>query len=385
MGTSGGKLRAVALDGLRGWSALAVVCIHLSVSLYGAKFPQIHSTPLTAWLLNPQMVLAIFLIISGFVLTINGWRSTDKTGTAVTMARRYTRLVIPILAATTLSFVVMSFGWNANVEAGQMVGDGWLTRYLNFPPNVVDMLVYTFFGVFVSQPQNPYQPFLWTMPYELWGSYFVLLVCYFERQVRRPYTILIAVILFFLALHPLAASLPVGALLALACRDGMFDRLRGRTFNIAATIAVPAALFVAGLLSLSGWTVASNMITIPLAALIVLCVFLGPALTTFMSNGVSQFLGRISYPIYLVHFAVLVVPLSHMLVAAQNAGILRFDIAIAISVFGVVLSIFAALVFQPVETFTAWVGRRIAAFVTGRRAPVPTAEPVAPVPAPIAR
>lgn len=375
MGSVYVRERVAALDGLRGWAALAITCLHTSVTLYGARFPEIRETPFLSWLLNGQMAIAVFLVISGYVLTINGWRHNDKTGSTVTLARRYTRLALPILPATSIVFVLMVLGLNANNEVGHLLNDGWLVRYLNFEPNFLDVLVYSFVTSLVWQPEHAYIPFLWTMPYELVGSVIVLTICIFEYRLRRVYTVLLALIGLLLLAHPMGATVPIGALLALLKRDGFLERFRTPPMNVAALVLAPAALIAGGRLQLGAIPVIGNtaIAMVPMASLVVLCVINSTTLARLMSAPVSQFLGRISYPIYLVHFAILIAPLSHLVLRANDAGVLNIWTCLAISVLGIALSIICAVLFMPVERFTAFVGQRIgAAIVTHRSGTVAT-------------
>ena len=83
-----------------------------------------------------------------------------------------------------------------------------------------------------------------------------------------------------------------------------------------------------------------------------------PACRFFGETGVSRLLGHISFPLYLVHFAILVSFTSWATVTAYDAGALSQWVAVGISLASIILSVAAAFAFLPVEQLTQYVNER---------------------------
>src|SRR4051812_23978215 len=61
------------LDGVRGWAALSVMLFHVSWETFGIVEPAFRNI-LTASLLNGQLDVAIFFVLSGEALSASYWR-----------------------------------------------------------------------------------------------------------------------------------------------------------------------------------------------------------------------------------------------------------------------------------------------------------------------
>lgn len=328
-----------------------MVCYHCFWELFGTPFPVFRSIPVSS-IFNGSLAVQIFFVLSGFVLTRPGWRSPDKTVVLRQMVKRYLRLVPPVVALTFLIWAIMSLGLNQNGAAGLVVDrPHWLGKWLQFPPDFGEALRYATVGVFLGHNPHDYAPFLWVMPNELWGGLIVLGICGLERWLPLPYvTLAIGTALSFIYVPVLFCFL-IGADLALLHADGHLHRWADSLpVNLAAVTATMAGLV---------WLVSgphARYYSI-VAAVIVALVISAPWLARGLESGVSQFLGRISYPLYLIQFPIIVVPTSAAVLWAYNAGMLTFPVAIAIATGSVVASIVAAVGFMPVERLTLMISR----------------------------
>ncbi len=79
-------------------------------------------------------------------------------------------------------------------------------------------------GVYLLIIRGAYNPFLWTMFFELWGSFIVFALSQGWRIFREPYTPLILLTLLWLWLFPQVACFFIGAIIALLQRDGHIFR-----------------------------------------------------------------------------------------------------------------------------------------------------------------
>jgi peptidoglycan/LPS O-acetylase OafA/YrhL len=314
-------------------------------------FPVLRSLPVSS-VLNGSLAVNVFFVLSGFVLTRPGWGKPDKTIIVQQIVKRYLRLMPAVVALVLLVWVMMALGFNRNAEAGAIVGrPEWLGHWLNFDPDLGGALHYGFMGVFLGNVPHDYDPFLWVLPNELWGGLLVLGICGLERFIPFRYaTLAVATVLSFLYVPVLFCFL-VGADLALLHADGHLEPWQDRGWvNVAALIVFWCGGAFLALGSFANYT--------PLVA--TLCVVLAmraPWLRRGFEAGVSQFLGRISFPLYLVQFIVLVGPSSGAIIAAQKAGVLNFGVCLMIALGSIAASLLAAVAFMPVERLTLAIAR----------------------------
>lgn len=358
--------RVVALDGLRGWAALSVVFFHLTWETFGAAFP-VFRTPPFALLGNGPYAVALFLMVSGYVLTIGGWRNADKRPMVRSIAKRYPRLTIPILASVLLFWALISLGLTASPVAGRIVNrPDWLAQFADLRPNLVDALWFGLVQVYITTGQHSYGPFLWTMTVELWGSFIVLLACLLELPGVRGYLLLLAVCgaSFYTKLDPyfpVAACYPAGAIVALLVRDGIIrSSVPGRLESTVATAGVVVGLVTSA--AEKQFNLGLQLTTVAAILTFVGVIRSRPALA-FLRLRVSLWLGAISFPLYLVQILILTTVTSDLIVAARGAGLLNPWTAAAVAGVSLPLCLVAAQLFLSVERgglkVARWLGERI--------------------------
>ncbi len=192
-----GKL--LELEGLRGLAALFVVFSHLQFAFF--------EVDLEAWLRNVDLLpapLALFLTslslapfngrfcvwvfwtLSGFALSYRFFVLRSAKSHAQSRAylfeaalRRYPRLLLPVLAATLFAYALCRLGWIYSVQLDRAISlpgqeNGFLTGAYDFPPSLKEALGSSFWTTFFSFHVLPhYDPPLWTMKRELFGSFFI--------------------------------------------------------------------------------------------------------------------------------------------------------------------------------------------------------------------
>jgi peptidoglycan/LPS O-acetylase OafA/YrhL len=318
------------------------------------------------------------------VLTAGGLLNPDKSRMARQLIKRYSRLMLPVLAASMLVLLLMLGGLTANEAAGQVVGRGdWLGSWLWFPPEWRTMLGFSLFAVFLDERDLTYGPFLWTMTIELWGSFLVLGLCLLEARLRRPALVLAGLGALFLVANAPWSGFFFGALIALGHREGWLPRGQGgRWTAVLAVLAFACVLLLAGVAVWAAEPTAAEH-----AAIRFLCAAVAPVAVVAMcwsapvarafASPLSRFLGRVSFPVYLMHFPVLVSLSSFLILAAEGAHLLTLPVAAGIAIFSLAASLFAATAFLPVEWGTARFGRWLERFVETR----PAAPAAVPTPA----
>ncbi len=194
-----GTARFAQLDGVRGLAALMVALSHFVLAfqpaLLGGETDLAHfaasalisHTPLI-FLFNPELGVAIFFTLSGFVLAAS---VTAKPTRFVELAvRRWLRLALPILGSTLLIWPLAHWQLFRSVEAAPLAKSSWLGMnyfWLTFEPNDLLLLVWQSLVDVFARARAYYNLALWTMPIEFWGSMGLYATyCLIPRVMARP-------------------------------------------------------------------------------------------------------------------------------------------------------------------------------------------------------
>lgn len=192
-GSPPAKLHAIAaLDGLRGWACLLVFNFHFLFTytwkvavgwgFAGSNFG-VHQLPFLHMLISGHIMVAIFFVISGYVLsykplkTIRA-RSYEETFTVLASStfRRALRLYIPSLVGLACVFIAVRLGlynysWGIVKEGHTIVGTNeqhppifgsLIKQFWDFYRTVAHLMNPFDWGLFY----NNYNPHLWTIPVE---------------------------------------------------------------------------------------------------------------------------------------------------------------------------------------------------------------------------
>jgi peptidoglycan/LPS O-acetylase OafA/YrhL len=292
---SSGKL--AFLDGLRGWASLWVVFNHIQHYLDHSlnKIPAVIRQPL---IMEGGMGVPIFFVISGYVISRSLAKSRmDGAGFRNFCARRWTRLTPPYYASLVLAVVnnyVSTIFKHENFVAPTF---GNVLAHLVYIPDLLKLPLIN--GVH------------WTLYIEM-QFYLLLAVLMWllARKAFERYTVL---------RHVLLAAVAVAAL-----NYPVLDLLNGREHYFYPYVcAFVSGCFIywlrSGLLHpaiFAGYTVILGVGTIYHHRDIYLTCFIAhmlvfvadrrpPAMSRWLSDRFSQFLGHISYSLYLTHSPIL--------------------------------------------------------------------------------
>jgi len=316
-------MKNTSADGLRGLAALSVTITHFVAAFlpsllfynYGALFPRpVEPGPLTDALGSPVFTLfynghfpvLIFFVLSGYVLTLPWFERTDA---APVLQRRlwsrYLRLNLPIMAAIALAWLAYSTGLMHTGQAAHLSGStNWLASF--YPSGLTGFaaLKEALFGSIVLGNAS-FLPPLWTLKIEFIGSIYILL--FFLAKPARH--LLLPMALACLLLHAIHAEQSIYYIALFA--GAVLHRVR-------LTRSGQFAIFAVGLYfgayqhfrAMYGflpdpriWDVKSFYNAIG-AACVCAAVLSGWG-QGLLNRPLVQFLGRISFSIYLLHFIVL--------------------------------------------------------------------------------
>jgi peptidoglycan/LPS O-acetylase OafA/YrhL len=310
------------LDGLRGLAALIVVFWHFTLGfapfLVGFN-PTVRHTAFDKFIPTTPLFLPwagkfsvyIFFVLSGFVLSLGFFHKKTIDTIISSAARRYFRLAIPVLASTVIAFIFMSvFGTGAHQATAINTESSWLTSMWTAPVSLWSAVYQGIYGAFFAN-FAPYNTNLWTMPIELYGSFLVFLFLALFGKLKRRWVFYIIFSLIFLK------TLFLAFILGVAICDIWTNehRLKSIIEDRLAYILLAAGLFI-GSQHLSIYPSLLSRAHLPFFDLNELTVFTGiigaacvllatlrlTILKRFFSLRPLQYLGRISFSLYLFHF-----------------------------------------------------------------------------------
>jgi peptidoglycan/LPS O-acetylase OafA/YrhL len=342
------------LDGLRGWGAVVVLLYH--VFSEALPLDPAFGTGLQYFLpFNGLLAVYVFFVVSGFSLSVRYLADGDILPWLRIAAGRYFRLVIPIFAACLIVHVVMVSGLIA--PPAERLGK--FANFLTFDSTIGHLLKFSLFDVFFNfNLSEAYVGPLWTMSIELSGSFVVLLLVLVVRPLpcRSLFLFGLGCLILVLATTPaiaLLALFAIGAALADSFNRGWIDGIPKPAAIVLLLIAGLAPILLP--YSLTAWSLCSAL------PLTLGCIAI-PRIRDWLGGTVSAHLGKISFPLYLIHGPVLCFvgePLMRHF--GQGQGLLsKFLIELAV----VAVSFASAYAFLPINEFAISIAHRFARSVT---------------------
>jgi peptidoglycan/LPS O-acetylase OafA/YrhL len=307
---NGNWTRYEFLDGLRGWAALNVMILHV----FFGSLPAIDSESLPIWAWWPftgVFSVGIFFVVSGFALSVAFLQDNDRKRLLRMAGGRYVRLMVPIFATCAL----VSFFLNTGIiPAPDTRLPAYATSY-GFDPTVGHLAWFSIWAVFFNFDfVNTYAGPLWTMSYELVASYslFVLMLACRPAILRRP--VCLGFGLSLLAMDSVYCWFFFGMSAA-----ELYLWLQRRPNMSRYAVWIGWGLLAAGYcFPLDGLGGGSRAVMTGVT-LWFLGTMLLPPMRSFMSSRFSLFLGKISFPLYLVHESMIVAVGGRIYVGASSA------------------------------------------------------------------
>ena len=354
--------------------------------------------------------VCVFFALSGYVLAASFRRS--ELGAVALTIKRALRLGIPILAVTLFAWALAASGLIFNFEAHAVTQSWWLGVQTHPAGGIATALRDGLYGALLGLPSaTAYDSSLWTMSIEFAGSLLLIAVFTGVRSLRRKGGSDGVLVIVFLILGALGSFLYLclfafGAALKLS-------RLRERLEQLPALSWAMAALLVLGIFlgtlpyaenrAWVGWLVAHAAVTPQTgwqaedgpfrgiadenfwhavgALMTLIAADNWRPLRNLLDRRTSQFLGRISFPLYLVHVPVLLSLGCGTFLALLQAGLapgLAWTLAMTLAVTAACLLAWAAtpLIEAPSVRLSAMAAQfsetildRFLGWISGRAAP----------------
>ena len=353
--------RIYELDAIRGWAALSVLLFHIFWEALGVRFEAFRFV-FVAPFLNGDLAVCIFFVVSGAALSVPFHVNPDRRYIVKAAIKRYPRLMIPIAATTFAVWLLDRSGLMHGPQAAAILGRlDWLGLNNGATVSTANALYFATSGVFSGlSAQRNILPFLWTMPIELVGSMllFLYLACKdIEGQGGR---LLVSILAITYVASPYICCFFIGSLIV-ETRSG-----RGRAMGFLLNRWVVASAAVLCVVYAGGAVIYRTELlrypnTIVASAIVFYCLNI-PRLARLLSNSaISRLLGKISFPLYLSHYAVLGAVFAPLIVAFGND--LTVLTAGLIGLASVVIALLVAIAFSPVEQASHRISKRVGDFI----------------------
>lgn len=340
--------RIHAIDGIRGWASLIVVMFHFFWELFGAVIPGFRH-PILSLLLNGPLAVYVFFVLSGDALAWPFLKELDQNYLNRQVLKRYLRLAVPILITNFIIYLIVNLGVDYHLDAAVIIGRAeWLGSMLKFDVTSLRWLSDSLFDVFLAPSQvTSVNPFLWTMQIELAGSILLFAVLYALPSFRYPKQIVLTFFVASFFANKFFCLFFAGLYFSLLRREQTLAKSRHKWISLALLLSVFAADYLFRNQNINvNWF---NRLNSVLSILIVYAIYSNQWFMRFFSLRISQFLGRISYSLYLAHFAVLISFGSWLIVRFCPNGP-SLEQGIWIGGVAVISSIMAATALQKIES-----------------------------------
>jgi len=345
-------IRLDFLDGLRGWGALSVLLYHTFVQ--GFPITEKVSVDLYRFFLfNGSLAVWIFFIVSGFSLSIKYLKTGDIASLRRIALGRYIRLMIPILAIGIIVFILFKLSIIPAASERPLAFQAFLT----VPPTLHDAFRFGLFDVFFKyDASKSLSPPLWTMAYELCGSAMVIGTLFVAGKSKYRFSLYLAIGVLALFVEVFYINFIIGIVFA----DIYSAPLKHRYANLWKYL--PSAALVAGLIaSVFLRRESSAFHFLASAALISFGVIFDKHAARAMSSKLSRFLGRISFPLYLIHSTVFFSYSLWVFGIWGSTAESSFEVKILLNISTVLVSILAAIALTPADTFGVWLSKKFSA------------------------
>lgn len=322
----GSAARLGEIDGIRGWAALCVLLFHLTWELFGEAMPAVRN-PYTHIFLDGPLAVYVFFVLSGDALSSGFVSTRDYSSLAKGAVKRYFRLTGPIFFSCAIVYALMKLGLTYNVAAARIVGrEEWLGSFISFEPDLLHLIRYGLVGVYTDHTtQTSYNPILWPMSVEMIGSLVVFTFCGALAYLRRPLPVALGCAVALWILGSWYALFFFGLSFSLLRPTGFFDRMRAnRRIQVLSVVGL-VCIGIADGFAVSGPATIGDTkfvkppeVSIAMATALVFLIYCNATLIALMRNAFSRYLGKISFPLYLTHFAIVLSLTSYEITRVEN-------------------------------------------------------------------
>jgi len=314
------------LEGIRGLAAFMVMIYHYSRGFYPTfatgnpetshlgEFGLLYYANPVNVITNGNFYVTIFFVLSGYVLSKSYFEKRDFDILISASFRRFPRLFIPAAVSIIISFLLVRLSLVYHMEASKITLSEWLA-VLWRADGSFSSLIRDFISAIFSQ-RSAYNISLWTISVELFGSFLVFAILALTHKTRNLHLVLILLLAVCCATSEYYYSAFILGILLNYSNIYTFKNALIRQVLIC--IFLLAGLFLGAFPSHGSvegtffefadynmFISRDSLIHVIGAFFFVLAVNMSKRLQHFFSLKLFNFLGYISFSLYLLHALVL--------------------------------------------------------------------------------
>lgn len=370
------------LDGIRGWASFVVLLEHILMSflvlttpflkydrerlmadISSSNYLDILCGIFIKFITYGRLSVLIFFVLSGYALSV-GQLNLEKRKLALATTSRYFRLLIPILITSLIAYALLKLDLMFNLEVATTPekSSNWLGTFYKFDASIKDVIKFSFYDVFFKYDNGKsYNSNLWTMPIEIIGSFMIYTYLGIYRSTEKiNWKVILPSSIGLFIFKPLYSCFLIGYIIAEINKKYDGDYLFGILKTNKIEIFFLLIFFTSAILS--SYFRGNDYVTCLFASFIVISVSFSKNLKSFFSNGLSSYLGRISFPLYLIQIPIICSLSSFLYLKLPAFG---FDIVTSnlINFFStIVVSLISATLLLPIEKISVKYSKKIGMF-----------------------
>ncbi|WEQ53251.1 acyltransferase family protein [Komagataeibacter oboediens] len=295
------------LDGIRGIASLSVVIFHFFHEALGSFVPVFRSR-IFYTIFDGHEDVMIFFILSGDALSISYLRRKIEKTIVYSFIKRYFRLLFVVFVSSFSVYVLMKLHIDPYRKAQYILdNNSWVGEGLDFRPKFYDFLQYSFGKVFFGDAQNKYNIFLWTMQYEILGSFLVMLLCISTKYMKEPKAYILATSICLILFQSYVGLFMFGLFLSMMRSEGFFDGEGDIAKNLLLILCLILLIYIPNFIPSITNKVdpGYNILKFISCPLILLVICQSKMIQDFISRKFFIFLGKISFSLYGIHYVTL--------------------------------------------------------------------------------
>jgi peptidoglycan/LPS O-acetylase OafA/YrhL len=313
--------RISEIDGLRGLAALLVCCSHIQLAFWNSAPTDIanaigpHASRLILALLDGEFYVWLFWVMSAVVLSIRFHQAAQQEANTIltdSAIRRLPRLWLPVAITSFVSYALLASGLQDNHRLADELGaapDTWIRFWNAFTPSFSGITKFIFIeALFDYDAPKTYNNVLWTMQIELEGSLFLFaLLALFGKSRFRYWIYLISILILSVkGCHWLTSFVVGAAICDLYINNPLQDpsslKSFGEQIQSSTAFLLTSSLAIAYAIGLPNYFGVANLVISSLVTILALQSHLAKRI---LRGNFFQFLGKISFGLYLIHVPML--------------------------------------------------------------------------------
>jgi peptidoglycan/LPS O-acetylase OafA/YrhL len=371
--------RLLQLEGLRGLAAVTVVVWHFLWAFAPWELGAVAGWPaqglagnVATALMDGPAAVAVFFVLSGFVIPLRFFRSGQSRAVVEAAAKRWPRLAGLSVLAVLFAYGLFRFGLFHYREAGNLTGSDWLASYGGGEPGRIPSASLTgalregLVGAFLDK-SDAYDPVLWTMRHELFGSFLsmVLALAICRGPIKACGAVLISAAVLATAVDPWLLSFVAGTSLAF-----LVSTRRARLSAFATGVCISVGLFLFGYLEpagaysfipviqdAAGYRYDRIVVHTVSGLLIIIGLVGNERVGRAFAAKPLLILGRLSFPVYVFHFPLLCSLGCGLFVMFRQSMSYEVTIVLVAAIYASAVLLTGGLLVRVDDAWGAWLNR----------------------------